>query len=284
MARARKSHIQQELRWHNAAGDLGGRMRVLARWSCRRGKMMLGRRRKPGAKQRHTKRPTFGTRRALHITLRIERAIGSQRTRTCYDAIQSAALTVLPHEECRIVQLSIQRTHLHLIVEAETSAALTRGMKAFEISAAKHLNAAVSRAGSWWQRRQARAVGTEVPKRRKGRELADRYHARAITSPQQARRALACVLNNWRKPGAGRAGLPRAWQIAPFATGWCFDGWRARGDPPFAWKVRGTYEAIPVYLPRTWLLREGWKRHGLISTHEVPGRASGAVARASAGS
>ncbi len=44
--------------------------------------------------------------------------------------------TVLPHEECRLVQLSIQSTHVHLLVEAEHSWALSRGMQAFQISAA----------------------------------------------------------------------------------------------------------------------------------------------------
>ena len=265
MARKRKTHVQQQLRWANAAGDLRGRKRE-ASAASRRGKKRLGRPRKPGAKQRHAKRPSFAKRQALHITLRVERGLGSMRKRACYAAVRSAAITMLPHEDCRIIQLSIQRTHLHLLVEAETSAALSHGMQALMISAAKHLNAAVSRAGSWWERRRM----ASPPARRKGRVFADRYHVRLITSPRQARRELVYVLNNWRKHGEDRAAFARGWLIDPFATGWCFDGWRERGDTPFAWKVRDTYEPIPVYLPRTWLLREGWRRYGAISTHEVP--------------
>ena len=264
--RTRKTHVQQQLRWANAAGDLRGRKREASAGASRRGKKRLGRPRKPGAKLRHAKRPVFGKRQALHITLRIERSVGSLRKRTCYAAIRRAAITLLPHEDCRIVHLSIQRTHLHLIVEAETSVALSHGMQALQISAAKHLNAAVSRAGSWWERRRM----SSPPTRRKGRVFADRYHARLIASPAQARREIAYVLNNWRKHGEHRADVAHHWRIDPFATGWCFDGWRERGDAPFAWKVRDTYDPIPVYLPRTWLLREGWRRHGLISTHEVP--------------
>ncbi|MBV8762934.1 MAG: transposase [Deltaproteobacteria bacterium] len=261
----RTTHVQQQLRWANAAGDLRGRKRE-ASGANRRGKKRLGRPKKSGAKQRHAKRPVFAKRQALHVTLRIEREVGSLRKRACYAAIRRAAITVLAHEDCRIVHLSIQRTHLHLIVEAETSAALSTGMQALQISAAKHLNAAVSRAGSWWERRQMAAP----PARRKGRVFADRYHQRVITSPLQARREIAYVLNNWRKHGEDRTADARRWQIDPFATGWCFDGWRERGDAPFAWKVRDTYDPIPVWLPRTWLLREGWRRHGAISTHEVP--------------
>jgi hypothetical protein len=29
---------------------------------------------------------------------------------------------------------------------------------------------------------------------------------------------------------------------------------------------------MPVWWPRTWLLKEGWRRYGLISTREVPGK------------
>ena len=41
---------------------------------------------------------------------------------------------------------------------------------------------------------------------------------------------------------------------------------------PFAWKLRETYEPMPVWWPKTWLLSEGWRRYGLISTHEVPSK------------
>jgi hypothetical protein len=31
------------------------------------------------------------------------------------------------------------------------------------------------------------------------------------------------------------------------------------------------YDPLPVSKPKTWLLREGWKRYGLIDPHECPG-------------
>ena len=274
MARRRKTHVQQELRWHNAAGDLRGRKRESptgASGANRRGKKRLGRPKKPGAKQRHAKRPAFASERVVHVTLRVERELHGLRTRPCYRAIREAAVTVLPHEDCRIVQLSIQRTHLHLLVEAASSIALARGMKAFQISAAKHLNAAVSRAGSWWERRRVRGdLRVGLPKRRKGRVFADRYHARFVTSPLQARRELAYVLNNWRKHGEDRTAFARTWAVDPFSTGWGFLGWREHAQARSAWSKPPTYEPIPVYAPHSWLLREGWKRHGLIGMREVP--------------
>src|SRR5262249_365394 len=71
-------------------------------------------------------------------------------------------------ENFRIVQLSIQRTHVHLIVEADNKQALATGMQGFQVSAVKHLNAAISKDRPGPPRR-----GTVFP---------DRYHAEIITS------------------------------------------------------------------------------------------------------
>jgi REP-associated tyrosine transposase len=273
VAKPRKTHVQQLLRFPNATGDLRGRKREAAAnhdgeaSASRRGKPKLGRPRKPGAKLRHGARPEFTDKQPLHITLRVDRSVGKLRNRACYAAIREAAITVLPYEEqCRITQLSIQGTHIHMLVEADSKSALATAMQAFTISAAKHINAAVSRAGSWWQRRRM----ATPPKRRKGKVFADRYHMRVIESPLQARRELAYVLNNWRKHGEDERAFARTWLVDPFSTGWSFTGWRERCDEPSLWKVRDRYEPIPVHGPRTWMLREGWKRHGLVSLYEVP--------------
>ena len=84
----------------------------------------------------------------------------------------------------RIVHASIQREHIHLLIEAETKGELSRGMQGFTISAAKQVN---------------RALG-----RKNGRVFSDRYHSEVITTPRRARHALAYVLNNWRKHGEDR--------------------------------------------------------------------------------
>jgi REP-associated tyrosine transposase len=266
MGRARKTHVQQQLRWANAAGDLRGRKRE----GKAPGKKKLGRPKKANARQPHAKREAFKASEPLQITLRAVRAVGKLRTKAAYAAIREATITVLKLEEFRIVHLSIQGTHLHLLVEAKDKAALAKGMQAFGISAAKQLNAAVSKAGSWWTRAKERARGVRPKKRRKGRVF-DRYHATIISNPRQARNELNYVLNNWRKHDEDRTDFARGWKIDPFATGWMFDGWKERADEPFLWKLRETYEPMPVWRPKTWLLTEGWRRYGLISTHERPG-------------
>jgi hypothetical protein len=130
-------------------------------------------------------------------------------------------------------------------------------MQGFQISAAKHLNAAISN----------RRPGP----RRRGAVFPDRYHAEVITTPTQARHALNYVINNWRKHREDRAEMARSWKIDPFSTAILFPGWEECGDQPFLWRGPPTYDPLVVYQPRTWLLREGYLRGGPpISVREVP--------------
>ena len=49
-----------------------------------------------------------------------------------------------------------------------------------------------------------------------------------------------------------------------------FEGWKELDGATKSWPLRDTYDPLVVYLPKTWLLREGWRRHGLIRVGEVP--------------
>ena len=93
-----------------------------------------------------------------------------------YRALRAATLVVAMRElhekeggDFRIVHMSIQRNHVHLIVEAEHKLSLSRGMQSFQISAAKHLNRAVS-------------VERALPERRRGTVFPDRFHQEIITT------------------------------------------------------------------------------------------------------
>ena len=137
----------------------------------------------------------------------------------------------------RLVHYSIQTTHLHLIVEARDSRALSRGMQGLLVRAARALN---------------RAWG------RKGSVFADRYHARALSSPLEVRRALVYVLQNARHHGLRVAG------VDVYSSGPWFDGWTR-------WAF-ATARAFPCALAKSWLLRLGWRRHGLLGVNETPRR------------
>ena len=54
---------------------------------------------------------------------------------------------MISHEGFRIAHLSVQTNHIHLIVEATTKDVLARGLQGFQISAAKHINAAAGGRG-----------------------------------------------------------------------------------------------------------------------------------------
>jgi putative transposase len=204
----------------------------------------------------HKARPAHNKRHPVHVVLRVIRAVGNLRRRCVYQAIREATLTTALREDFRIVHLSIQRTHVHLLVEADHKEALARGMQGFQISAAKHLNAAISK-------------GRPGPRRR-GVVFPDRYHAEVITSPRQARHALSYIMNNFRKHEEDRRSPMSEWQIDWFSSAAMFPGWAEYGDEAFLWRGPPTYDPLIVWQPRTWLLRAGWKKAGPISCREVP--------------
>jgi REP element-mobilizing transposase RayT len=261
MGRERKRHEQQVLRFGDKNGQRRGRIKGDPRWRKAGRKPKHGR---PGSP--HRKRPELKGRFPVHVVLRVDRAVGCMRKRHMYKALNLASLAVARGERAyakvgwfRIVHISIQRNHVHLIVEAADKRALSRGMQSFQISAAKHINREYS-------------VHAGLAKRRRGPVFPDRFHQEIITSPRQARNALSYVLNNWRKHREDRTKDTQHWNVDPFSTGVLFGGWRERADDPLMWRWRDTYDPLFVYRPRTWLLCKGWLRHGLISYAEVPSR------------
>jgi putative transposase len=237
MARSRKRHQQVELFRHGGKRRGAGRPKRGAR-----------------ASERHKKRPTIKNYEPIHVVLRVERDVALLRRRDLYGAVRKALIATIGRGSCRIVHLSIQNSHLHLAVEADNRMALARGMQAFQISAAKHINVAVS---------------NKRGKRRTGRVFSDRYHSRIIRTPKQARHVLAYILNNWRHHREHRAAFASEWRIDPFSSAPSFDGWRDLDPTTLEWPR--TYEPLPVSEARTWLLREGWRKYGLIDPSEVPG-------------
>jgi len=205
--------------------------------------------------ERHETRPEHDAQHPVHVVLRVVSAVGSLRRRLAYRAIRTATLVTAVRTDFRIVHLSIQRTHVHMLVEADDKAALSAGMHGFQISAAKQLNAAIGK-----ERGGPRRRGTVFP---------DRFHAVVISSPRQARHALSYVINNWRKHGEQYEAVARGWKIDPFSSAAAFQGWTEWTDG-FSWILPPTYQLLVVQPARTWMLREGWQRDGAISYMDVP--------------
>src|SRR5438445_6050931 len=179
----------------------------------------------------HLKRPTHKKQFPVHVVLRVAPVLGSLRKRFMYRALRDATIAVALRELAyddvkgafRIVHISIQRTHVHLLVEADNKLALSRGMQSFQISAAKHTNREYS-------------VKMKQTERRRGNVFVDRYHAETITNPNQARRTLAYVLNNWRKHREDRLEHAKGWSVDPYSTAVQFNGWRERQDALEYWQ------------------------------------------------
>ncbi len=206
--------------------------------------------------RRVRKRPPVTAREPVHVVIRVVGEVGRLRRRKAYQAIRRALLTALVRGLIRVVHVSIQGRHIHLLVEADDERCLARGMQGLQVSAARHLNAAV-------------AIERGLPRPRRGQVFTDRYHAEIIDSPRRARHCLGYVLNNWRRHREDVAGpAQRNAALDPYSSGIAFDGWRDHAAP-FAWPAE--YQPLPVAVPRSWLLIDGWRRHGPIDLREVPG-------------
>ncbi len=195
----------------------------------------------------HTARPKLSKHHPQHVTLRVLAGIALRRERVM-DAIREA-IAAAQREDFRVTHFNILGNHIHLISEAENEVRLGRGMQGLMVRLARAINKALGRTG---------------------KVFAERYHTRALKTPREVRNALRYVLCNARHHAAERGQrLARTW-IDPFSSAVWFDGWRdAIVDQPWLHKLRRL--APPVVPARTWLLTDGWRKHGLLSFDEVPG-------------
>src|SRR5688572_12818700 len=130
MARPRKRHIQQE------PLDARGEMPKNPRGGKRRGAGRPPKGARAGSP--HKRRPILAARYPVHVVLRVSPGLSSLRRRHMYAALREATICVAKRElhfdedgAFRIVHMSIQRNHVHLLVEASHRMALSRGMQSF---------------------------------------------------------------------------------------------------------------------------------------------------------
>jgi hypothetical protein len=194
--------------------------------------------RKPGSGRRnvvHRVRPKHLERHPAHITLRRAADVPSLRNHRTYLAAR-AALARGSKASFRVVHFSVQRDHIHLIVEGTDRLALARGVQGLCVRIARAVNKVLGRNGA---------------------VFGDRYHRRDLSTPREVRNAIAYVLLNWRKHNPS----VRGW-VDHFSSGAWFHGWTALPIAPSG--------VCPVVEPRTWLLLIGWRRHGLLRRGEKP--------------
>ena len=187
----------------------------------------------------HDPRPELDHRHPVHVTLRLVVGLPSLRSNRLYSVAEAALQAGAARFGFSLVHYSVQRNHLHLIVEAEDKRALSRGMQGLQIRLARRLNAAIGRAGKLF---------------------ADRYHAHVLSTPREVRHALAYVLNNAKKHlrQAGRA-VSKRW-IDPCSTARRF----------FADREAGVRMHRGLRIAQTWLLSVGWALKGTVTPATVP--------------
>ena len=186
--------------------------------------------------KRHTARPVHRKAHPVHVTLRAGlRSLRSQHVaRTLLGGLRDSN-----RDWFRIVHYSVQENHVHLIVEAEDTEALSSGVRGLMVRIARRVNGLLRRRGRFW---------------------ADRWHGRDLEGPRQVRNALVYVLQNHRKHARGAA-------LDPLSSAESFDGFASALPPTFR-----SVGPPCVGKAKTWLLKSGWRRRGLIELSERPAR------------
>ena len=165
----------------------------------------------------HLKRDPFPARHPIHVTLRVQPGTGYLRGWRRVQAIEAAIRKARIRFGVRIIHYAILGNHLHLIVEAEGAASLSRGMQGLCVRLARRLNALAARRGA---------------------VFADRYHSHVLGSRRETARAVAYVRDNYRHHTLEQ--LAKDW-TDPFSSA------RFLAAKPG--------DDAPVAEPRTWLLR-----------------------------
>ncbi len=211
---------------------------------ARHGGRREGAGRKPGPNPlvRHRSRLKLASRHPCHVTLRVREGVPSSWAPAFVRAFEETLARGCDRGEFRLVHYALLRDHAHLIVEAKDRYALGRGMK----SLSRRMVRAMRRAFGW-----------------RGGLLADRYYLRVLKTPREVRNAIRYVLLN-----VARHRRTPLDELDPASSGRWFDGWK-RGSVG----VERRPERRAVAAAHSWLLRVGWRRHGLLDPSEVPGGA-----------
>ncbi len=178
----------------------------------------------------HRRKGALAKQYPVHVTTRIAEGLASLRRKGERAVLEGAFRSGCERFGFRLVHYAVLGNHLHFVVEARDRWALFRGLVGLLTRIARRLNKA-------WGRR--------------GQVFPDRFHERILRTPREVKNVLRYVLHNAARHGYS---VPERRPDLCSSGDW-FDGWRdfaaAFPDP---W---------PVAAARTWLLRVGWRRHGL---------------------
>lgn len=186
-----------------------------------RGGYRPGSGRKRGGRVSHHGRQAFAVPIPLHAVWRTRRDVRSLRGKRLWRQLRESFRRCCEKEGFGLVHFSVQGTHVHLIVEADSVDLLSRGMQGLGVSMAKRINFTLARQGPVFE---------------------DRYFARRLRTPTEVANAVDYVLRNEEHHR-------RLQGLAP-----------ASGPDPFcSAALRGSIPRLVVEAA-TWLLRVGYLR------------------------
>lgn len=175
----------------------------------------------------------------MHVTARAVRGLPSFRE-SRIGSLVLLQLRRLNDTTFQISHHSVQKNHVHLIVEADDRPTVSRKMSGFMASFAKRLNVELGRTGKVWR---------------------ERFYCRDVTTASEMHNVLTYVFGNAKKHGD----IPRdSLQLDSFSSAWTFDGWDRPVDLPPE-KIRWTPPE-----PRTELLQRDWIAYGLLRVGGAP--------------
>lgn len=151
----------------------------------------------------HRVRAKTAKRFPVHVTLRVLPGVPSLRGGVAFRALLEALLASAERDAFWLVEYSVQSNHVHLICEATSGTALSRGIQGLKVCAAKRLN-------KLWNR--------------KGPLFEGRFHDHILRTPREVHHALTYLFGNSVKHG-----LRHSSGIDPCSSARWFHG--ERGSP-----------------------------------------------------
>jgi REP element-mobilizing transposase RayT len=173
----------------------------------------------------HGKREEVRPYQPVHVTLRFADHVWNLRSERSYAVLHGAFEAARRRPDVRIVHFGIQGNHLHAIVEAEGTRALSNAVRATSIRIARGLNEMMGRSGP---------------------VFSDRFHAHVLRTPAEVRNAARYVEGNFASHARRRGErVPEGYEDR-------FSSAVARGPR----SAQGELFVEPVTeAARTWLLR-----------------------------
>jgi REP element-mobilizing transposase RayT len=126
----------------------------------------------------HDARPSLGNATALHVTLKLRAGVPNLRSGKPFAAVRKAFIKWCHVQGAgfRLIHFSVQKNHVHLLVEADSKGALSKGMQRLAHSISRRVNAL---SAQWI-----------------GRVFKERYHAHILKTPTEMAHAVRYVLHN----------------------------------------------------------------------------------------